>query len=305
MSLKILFLGIFPLILTLSGCTSRSRPQVKPPGEDKTASLKTLETGARMLQSNAPVAKMDVYMVGFHPMKDHPSHQMEAHHFCKEVNEEFSQCALFDGNTKDANLNGIEYIISENLFNELPEAEKKYWHPHNYEILSGQLIAPGLPDAAEKAFIKKKINSYGKTWHVWNTGHHGEALPGLEKKTEEKFGVKFKDKREYRKDLVKDTRPQRGVDVLSKHYAGNIQSIEGVEDSQQAQEEPLQGAGKGPVIKECREDIEKFCSDKDHGQGDVRECLIRHKVKVSEKCKKALETTGFKMGGKGKGRNSK
>jgi len=64
-------------------------------------------------------------------------------------------------------------IISEKLFNSLPEKEKKFWHPHNYEILSGQLIAPGLPEVAETAFLKKKMNSYGKTWHVWNTGHHG------------------------------------------------------------------------------------------------------------------------------------
>ena len=26
---------------------------------------------------------------------------------------------------------------------------KKLWHPHNYEVLSGQLTAPGLPQAAE------------------------------------------------------------------------------------------------------------------------------------------------------------
>jgi hypothetical protein len=263
-----------------------------------------------MLQSNAPVAKMDVYIVGFHPMKEHPSHQMEAHHFCKEVNEEFSQCALFDGNTENANLNGIEYIISEKLFNELPEDEKKYWHPHNYEILSGQLIAPGLPNVAEKAFMKKKMNSYGKTWHVWNTGHHGlsdattmptgeprlawsfnhngEALPGLEKKTEEKFGVKFKDKREYRKDLARESRPQRGVDVLNKHFAGDIRPIGGVEDSQQAQEEPSQGLGKGPVIEDCQEDIEKLCSGREHGHGDVRECLIGKRPTYQRNVKKPL-----------------
>lgn len=192
----------------LIGCSSRSNPQVRPLSEDKSASTKVLETGAHVFQGNEPVAKMDVYMVGLHPMKDHPSHQMEAHHFCKEVNADFSQCTLFDGNTEKANLNGIEYIISEKLFNNLPEQEKKYWHPHNYEIQSGQLIAPGLPDQAEKSFLKKKINSYGKTWHVWNTGHHGmadaselptgepklawsfnhdgEALTGLEQKTEKR-----------------------------------------------------------------------------------------------------------------------
>ena len=40
-----------------------------------------------------------------------------------------------------------------------------YWHPHNYEILSCELVMPGLPQTAEKAAIEGKINSYGKTWH--------------------------------------------------------------------------------------------------------------------------------------------
>ena len=64
-----------------------------------------------------------------------------------------------------------------------------------------------------------------------------------------------------------------------------------------------QGPGKGTVIKECRLDIEKFCMDKEHGQGEVRECLLSNKIKVSDKCKEALETTGPKMGGKRKGSN--
>jgi hypothetical protein len=111
-------------------------------------------------------------------MKNSPNDQMEAHHYCHQINEDFAQCALFDSNTKDAKLNGIEYIISEKLFNELPEQEKKYWHPHNGEILSGQLVAPDIPHAAEKALMKVKMNSYGKTWHVWNTGYEGK--PGDE-----------------------------------------------------------------------------------------------------------------------------
>jgi len=49
----------------------------------------------------------------FHPMKQEPAHQMEAHHFCKQVNEDFAQCVLFDGNTSAANMTGVEYIISE------------------------------------------------------------------------------------------------------------------------------------------------------------------------------------------------
>jgi hypothetical protein len=129
-----------------------------------------LEVGAALLQTDAPLESINVYLFGFHPLKEDPSHQMEAHHFCHQVNEDFAQCVLFDGNTADANLNGIEYIISEQLFESLPEQEKQYWHPHNYEILSGRLVGPGLPGAAEKELMRQKMNSYGKTWHVWMTG---------------------------------------------------------------------------------------------------------------------------------------
>jgi hypothetical protein len=47
-------------------------------------------------------------------------------------------------------------FYSERVFNDLPTAERKYWHPQNYEILSGELVAPGLPTGAEKTLLKKK-----------------------------------------------------------------------------------------------------------------------------------------------------
>ena len=115
-----------------------------------------LEAGAKLLQSKVSFKAFDIYLVGFHPMKDSPHDQMEAHHYCHQINEDFAQCALFDGNTKDAKLNGIEYIISEKLFNTLPEQEKKYWHPHNGEILSGQLVAPDIPRCSRKSIDERK-----------------------------------------------------------------------------------------------------------------------------------------------------
>jgi hypothetical protein len=223
----------------------------EPPGADKSAKTQVLELGAKALQSNSPVAAMDIYLNGFHPMKDHPEHQMEAHHFCRQVNEDFAQCALFDGNDKDANLNGIEYIISEALFKTLPEAEKKYWHPHNGEILSGQLIAPGIPEVAEEALMKSKMNSYGKTWHVWNTGmfgmqsdklplgepmlawsfnRDGEAIPGLVEQRDRRFGVSSGDKRRGRAELRELARPQSGVDDLKGAFRRETRDLPGVLD---------------------------------------------------------------------------
>ena len=127
-----------------------SKPPVAPPGQAKTSSTRALEAGATLLQRTAPLHGYDIYLDGFHSMKAHPDQQMEAHHYCRQVNEDMAQCILFDGNTANANLDGIEYIISEKLFNTLPEQERPFWHPHNGEILSGQLVAPGIPQAAEQ-----------------------------------------------------------------------------------------------------------------------------------------------------------
>ena len=153
---------------------------VRPAGGGRSLWRTTLEAGAALLQETTPLKDFDIYVVGLHCAKHEPQMQMEAHHFCRQVNQDLLQCTIFDGNTKDANLIGIEYIISERLFGTLPEEERSYWHPHNYEILSGQLTAPGLPDMAERAFLKQLMNSYGKTWHTWHTGRHdGEPADRL------------------------------------------------------------------------------------------------------------------------------
>jgi hypothetical protein len=227
-----------------------ARPEVKPLGAEKSAKLKALSAGAAVLQKHSPAAQFDAYVVGLHPMKEHPEHQMEAHHFCHQVNEDFAQCVLFDGNTADANLNGIEYIISEALFEQLPAAEKQYWHPHNFEILSGQLVGPGLPEVAEKEFLESKMNSYGKTWHVWNTGHFGlndadrlplgapqlawslnrdgEAVPGLAENMQKRLDVDAAKKRASREDLRKLANPQEGVDALHGKFKRETKELSGV-----------------------------------------------------------------------------
>jgi hypothetical protein len=52
-----------------------------------------------------------MYLVGFHPSKSDPGMQMESHHYCDQVNEDLAQCVLYDGNTEQARLHGVEYII--------------------------------------------------------------------------------------------------------------------------------------------------------------------------------------------------
>ena len=192
------------------------------------------------MQAKAPVEKIAMYLNGFHVSKADPTMQMEAHHYCNQANEDMAQCVLFDGNTAEARMMGVEYIISEKLYTTLPAEEKAYWHPHNYEILSGQLRMPGLPDVAEKEALKGKINSYGKTWHTWMTGMHGkqadplpfgpphlqwsfnkdgEDVPGMVADRDKRMDFNTADERKDRTDLASlgeaARRSRRDVGVLS------------------------------------------------------------------------------------------
>ena len=224
------------------------------PGRPETAKTNILEAGAAVLQSNNPLEPMNMYLVGFHPTKNDPSHQMEAHHFCTQMNEDFAQCVLFDSNKRNAKLNGIEYIISEKLFDQLPPTEKRFWHPHNGEILSGQLVAPGIPKVVEHELMKSKMNSYGKTWHTWDTNHagaegllplgepelawsfsrYGEAKPGLVESRDKRMNIDSKELGRSRQSLLPLAKPQEGVDALNGKFSGAVQPIPGVRDKNSA-----------------------------------------------------------------------
>lgn len=231
---------------------SRRQSPVRPAGGRRSGWRAVLEAGASVLQDTAPLADFDIYVVGLHCARDDPGMQMEAHHYCRQVNQDLLQCVLFDGNTRDANLIGIEYIVSERLFAGLPDDEKPSWHPHNYEILSGQLVAPGLPERAERAFLKELMNSYGKTWHTWHTGRHdgepGDRLPlgppmlmwsfnrdgesdeALKDDLQTHMKIDEAENRARRRSLADLAHPQHGVDAMAGCFPGAT-PLHGVVDS--------------------------------------------------------------------------
>ncbi|MEQ4451932.1 OBAP family protein [Kosakonia sp. YIM B13605] len=166
---------IIPLLLV--GCgANNSAPQTAIPGEKTSGKMKTLETGAALIQSRPPIEAISAYLDGFHFYNGDRQGQMEAHHYVTVLNNDVMQAVIYDGNTANARLMGVEYIISERLFKTLPPEEKKLWHSHRYEVKSGSLIAPGLPAVAEKALMSNIVNTYGKTWHTWHT-ERDQTLP--------------------------------------------------------------------------------------------------------------------------------
>ena len=135
-----------------------------------------LEMGAAVMQNMAPIENIHMYVCGFHFYNGEMERQVEAHHYCVQINKEFHQCLIFDRNDEAAKLIGIEYIISERLFNTLPEDEKRFWHSHVYEVKSGT-SGTGLPDMAEHELMENLVSTYGKTIHTRQVDR-GDTLPG-------------------------------------------------------------------------------------------------------------------------------
>ncbi len=204
----------------LVACGGRNTDSnVSAPGKDEAAKTQVLEAGADLLQSKAPLRELDAYLDGFHFYSGNMQGQMEAHHYCGHVNEDVIQCVIFDGNGSDAKLMGVEYIVSREQFVKLPKDEKHLWHSHVHEVRSGQLIAPGIPLAAEHELMEKLAGTYGKTWHTWHTDRKdalplgtpmlmmgftadGQANEQMVAERDQRFEVSSADKRANRSDIT-------------------------------------------------------------------------------------------------------
>jgi hypothetical protein len=213
---------LLPLLLAVGCGGNNTSSQVQPPGAPATAKTRALEGGAALLQQKAPVEALNVYVDGFHFYNGNVDIQVEAHHYCSIVNEDVRQCVIFDGNGADAKLMGIEYIVSRRVFEALPADERKLWHSHVYEVRSGTLIAPGIPDTAEHELMEGLVDTYGKTWHTWHadqghalpTGHpmlmagftaDGQIHPDMVASRDARFRVSTEDERKLRADLPEPT----------------------------------------------------------------------------------------------------
>lgn len=151
------------------------------PGGEGAAQCKMPEPGPPLRSGDAPLQAISMHLCGFHFYSGDLKRAVRVDHYCSHLSADVFQCVIYDSSERNARLIGIEYVISEALFQQLPEEEKKLWHSHRYEVMSGLLIAPGLSDEAEKELMKEFVGTYGKTWNLWQVDR-GDPLPlGLPK----------------------------------------------------------------------------------------------------------------------------
>ncbi|TVU01581.1 hypothetical protein EJB05_52953, partial [Eragrostis curvula] len=162
-----------PAAATASGT---GEPAPPPPGRPTTVSSQVLDMGAQMVQALKPVRQMKQHACSFALYAHDMGRQLEVHHFVSRLNQDVLQCAVYDSDKPSARLIGVEYIVSDAIFEGLPPDEQKLWHSHAYEVKAGLWTDVGVPEALQRSEMAGLAKTYGKFWCTWQVDR-GDALP--------------------------------------------------------------------------------------------------------------------------------
>ncbi|XP_065877316.1 oil body-associated protein 2A-like [Euphorbia lathyris] len=150
--------------------------EATPPGQPMSMGQHMLDKGAQMLQNLKPIKQISQHVCTFAIYSHDMSRQIETHHFITRLNQDFLQCAVYDSDDSTGRLIGVEYIVSDKIFETLPPDEQKLWHSHAYEVKSGLLIHPRVPEMVVKPELENLAKTYGKFWCTWQLDR-GDRLP--------------------------------------------------------------------------------------------------------------------------------
>ncbi|XP_006644656.2 oil body-associated protein 2B [Oryza brachyantha] len=149
---------------------------VPPPGKATTVSSQLLDMGAQAVQALKPVHQMKQHACSFALYAHDLGRQVEVHHFVSRLNQDVLQCAVYDSDRPSARLIGVEYIVTDAIFESLPPEEQKLWHSHAYEVKAGLWTDVGVPEALQSSEMARMAKTYGKLWCTWQVDR-GDALP--------------------------------------------------------------------------------------------------------------------------------
>lgn len=186
-------------------------------GHGHSVKHRALDFASSLMQPKYPLEAISTYLNAFHFYADDMGRQVEAHHFCTHLSHDMHQCVIYDSNRPNARLIGIEYIISADRFRALPAEEKRLWHSHHYEVKSGELIAPRVPERAEHAYFADLASTYGKTFHMWQIDRDdfpygvpqlmmgftadGQVNQAMLAERDARFGISSQQRRQARADI--------------------------------------------------------------------------------------------------------
>jgi hypothetical protein len=159
---NILFLYIlvtFSLALVVSMVCSSSAAVAQ-------TSANGTNTAAAANNTAGPVGGFTGYATVKNHVYDAPL--LDVHIYCGTASGGIlASCLVFDGNSTNATLIGIEYIISDKQYASLPDREKPNWTPVSEEARS-DLRFPNLTPQQIQGFFKYLEGAYTKLIITWD-----------------------------------------------------------------------------------------------------------------------------------------
>lgn len=106
-------------------------------------------------------------------IKRHDAHDLDhkMDHYCKLDERIVATCLLYSGDEKNAKLEQIEFIISDDQYEQLPDREKQNWHNHAVELTPerGEPEFVDLPEGVDAGDLLDTLHkTYGKVITVWD-----------------------------------------------------------------------------------------------------------------------------------------
>ena len=184
MLLRTTFVAIIPFVMFSVILATATMTTVAP--VTTSAQLQNATSGGKPVDGyNLPQG----HITAIRHIFDDPS--LRVHHYCKMSDKIFLVCQLYDSESQNATLIGMEYIITHEQYNSLPDREKPNWHYHKIEFAPNRADPkfPELNAQQTQSEMMKAMDTYGKVIITWNPNDNLPAFPPQEQQVEHPFMV--------------------------------------------------------------------------------------------------------------------
>lgn len=122
-------------------------------------------TQTALIAKETPQQGFNLHLDAKHYVKNA---RVPVHHWCKTINAQLIECLLFDSDKANANLIGIETIVTKDVWETFSEQQKKEWHDHATEIIEAEATLPDTPPEEAAKIVEFLKGTRGRVAYIWN-----------------------------------------------------------------------------------------------------------------------------------------
>jgi hypothetical protein len=99
-----------------------------------------------------------------------------AHHWCRPAAGGITECQLYDSDSANARLVGVEIVVPTATWKTFSNSEQALWHYHRVEIPKVSATLPGMSPAEAKKVTASLLETYGKIYLLWDPSSKNQPV---------------------------------------------------------------------------------------------------------------------------------